>query len=162
MFTEEFFKHSLKKIRKRLNTTELFLVWNMFPLVCLILCFVSTQVFFRISVFLRECVLLSWASAIHSDHIFFTLFNDVCYVVLPELMVTDLMVTFCRTECSKSFSLIHVSINREQSIACSKSFLELVTIRVCDDSHSISPEAPSPCGCDLHFSYGLKNFLITV
>lgn len=90
------------------------------------------------------------------------LFNDVCYVVLPELMVTDLMVTFCRTECSKSFSLIHVSINREQSIACSKSFLELVTIRVYDDSHSISPEAPSPRGCDLHFSYGLKNFLITV
>lgn len=77
-------------------------------------------------------------------------------------MVTDLMVTFCRTEYSKSFSLIHVSISREQSIAFSKSFLELVTIRVCDDSHSISPEAPSPRGCDLHFSYGLKNFLIIV
>lgn len=140
---------------------ELFIVWNMFPFVCLILYFVCTQVFFRISVFLWERVSLFWASAIISDHIFFTLFKDV-YVVSPELMVTDLIITFYTTDCIKSPSLIHVSINREQSIPFSKSFLELVIICVCDDSHSNSPEAISPHSCDLHFSYGLKNFLITI
>lgn len=63
--------------------------------------------------FIWECFLHFCAFTIHSDHISFTLFNEV-YVTLPELMLTDLIVTFYTTECGKSPGLIHVSTNSEK------------------------------------------------